>query len=149
MKKLLLIIVLSLVLSLSSCSLGHIEDTNGEDNFELSALTEADIFNYRSCTSVGTITTGTSNTFSFRCKKLSGREVIKTITPKNRTFNVFIDFKITSGNAYLALIRDDAVYYKVRLNSAENYTLNSGEDVKLVLLGESCSVDIKVEITQI
>lgn len=149
MKKLILLIVLLLALSLSSCSLGHIEDTNGEENFELSTLTEADIFTYRSCTSVGTITSGTGNTFSFKCKKLSGKELIKTITPNNRTLNVFIDFEITSGNAYLSLIRDDAVYYEIGLNSAKNYTLSSGEDVRLVLLGESCSVSIKVEITQI
>lgn len=146
MKKIFLIFILLICLSLTSCSFGQIEDVNGDDNYELATLSKEEIFTYKNSVTVGSVEKSTNSGFNFDCAKLSGNYLIKTITPKNRTLKVLIDFKITKGNAFLALVCDDEIIQEIPHNTSSVYTVSGSEDVQLRILGESCQIDIFVNI---
>lgn len=146
MKKILLIVVLVLMLGLTSCSLSHIEDTNGENNYELNTLKNEEIFTYNSYIEVGSVDEEKSNSFNYKCKKLTGNKLIKTLSPKGRTLNISVICAIFSGNAYVALIRDDKIYQEIDPHRVQNFIIDGESDVELRILAESCNFSIAVNI---
>ena len=145
MKKFLIIFILLFCVTLSSCKLGHIEDTNGEEDFTLSTLTKEDVFTYKSNITVGTVTKGYNNSFSFSCQKLSGNYLIKKIDSKNQHYGFTIDFQIEKGNAYFVLIKGEKIIKEIPHNQITTVHTDGGyEDIELRILGESCKVYINV-----
>ena len=147
MKKVLLAIVLCLCLVLSSCNFGQVEDTNGDDDYSLCSFEEKDILTYGSFISAQSISSRDGNSFSFKCKMLSGLKKLETINLKYPV-TITIDCKITKGNAYIAFISDGAILEPIPLNEISEFTFDkSASDLEIRIIGESCEVDIKGEIT--
>ena len=148
MKKIFIIFILVMCLTLTSCNLGHIEDTNGDESFELSTLSKDEIFTYNTSTTVGVSEVSKNSSFTFKCKKLSGNYLIKTLTPRDRFLKVTIDFNITDGNAFLALVCDKEVIYEIPYNKSSVYNISGSKNVQLRILGESCNVSISMNISE-
>lgn len=145
MKKLLLVFVLLIVLSLSSCSIKHIEDTNGEEDYSLCYFKKEDIFTYKNSIKVGNVTKGYNDKFSVSCKKLSGNYLIKEIAADNNQYSFTIDYKLYSGNAYFVLIKGDQIVQEIIPNKITTIHTDSGYDeIELRILGESCEFQIDV-----
>ena len=148
MKKIFLIFILIVCLSLVSCKISHIEDINGDENFELATLKKEEIFTYNSNINVGSITKEYASSFTYTCKKLSGNYLINTLTPNNRTLQVDIEFVIKKGNAFLALVCDGKVYHEIKPNTFSSYDISGDKDVQLRILGESCVTSVSVNIQE-
>ena len=148
MKKFIFLIICVVCLTLSSCGLSHIEDTNGETDFTLSTLKNEEILTYNKSVTSMISESSLNNSFSFSCKKLSGNYLVKTITPRNKNITVTINTTINSGNAFVALVCNNEVYKEISLNSITTIKINGGtEDYRLRILGESCNISIKVTIS--
>lgn len=147
MKRLFVLILIVFCLALSSCNVGHIADTNGDEDTSLSTLTKEDIFTYRNSVSFGTVSKNNSKEFSLTCKKLSGNYLVKTITPNGRNLSITVASTISKGNAYIALIKDGQVVEEINNNGQNVYiTGYTNSEIELRVLGESCEFEIKVYI---
>ena len=148
MKKMFMLFVILCCLTLTSCNLGHIEDTNGESNYELSTLTKEDIFTYKSYIEVGSVNSNDGNSFRYSCKKLSGNKLIKTITPNGRRLKFDISYDIIAGNAYLVLICNDEIYKEIPPHRATTITIEGEEEYQLRILAESANVSLGVAVSE-
>lgn len=148
MKKMICILIFIFCLSLSSCGLSHIEDSNGEEDFSLSTLKNEEILTYNSVVSYGTVESTTNSTFSYSCKKLSGNCLVKTITPKGRELLVTISNNVFSGNAYIALVRNGNVFKEIPLNQIINLEIRGFDHYQLRILAESCHISVRVAIEE-
>ena len=147
MKRLFVFILIVFCLALSSCNVGHIADTNGDEDTSLSTLTKEDIFTYRNSVSIGTVSKSNSKEFSLTCKKLSGNYLVKTITPNGRNLSITVASTVSKGNAYIALIKDGQVVEEINNNGQNVYiTGYTNSEIELRVLGESCEFEIKVYI---
>lgn len=147
MKRLFVLILIVFCLALTSCNVGHIADTNGDEDTSLSTLTKEDIFTYRNSVSFGTVSKNNSKEFSLTCKKLSGNYLVKTITPNGRNLSITVASTISKGNAYIALIKDGQVVEEINNNGQNVYiTGYTNSEIELRVLGESCEFEIKVYI---
>ena len=147
MKRLFVFILIVFCLALTSCNVGHIADTNGDEDTSLSTLTKEDIFTYRNSVSFGTVSKNNSKEFSLTCMKLSGNYLVKTITPNGRNLSITVASTVSKGNAYIALIKDGQVVEEVNNNGQNVYiTGNTNSEIELRVLGESCEFEIKVYI---
>ena len=72
MKKYICLILIFLMLLITSCSLVHIEDTNGPDNYMIRTLTEEDIIKGTNTTSTGSVYSTVNSKHTERVKKFSG-----------------------------------------------------------------------------
>lgn len=147
MKRLFILIIMVFCLALTSCNVGHIADTNGDEDTSLSTLTKEDIFTYRNSVSFGTVSKNNSKEFSLTCKKLSGNYLVKTITPNGRNLSITVASTVSKGNAYIALIKDGQVVEEINNNGQNVYiTGYTNSEIELRVLGESCEFEIKVYI---
>ena len=147
MKRLFVLILIVFCLALTSCNVGHIADTNGDEDTSLSTLTKEDIFTYINSVSFGTVSKNNSKEFSLTCKKLSGNYLVKTITPNGRNLSITVASTISKGNAYIALIKDGQVVEEINNNGQNVYiTGYTNSEIELRVLGESCEFEIKVYI---
>lgn len=147
MKRLFVLIIMVFCLALTSCNVGHIADTNGDEDTSLSTLTKEDIFTYRNSVSFGTVSKNNSKEFSLTCKKLSGNYLVKTITPNGRNLSITVASTVSKGNAYIALIKDGQVVEEINNNGQNVYiTGYTNSEIELRVLGESCEFEIKVYI---
>ena len=147
MKRLFVLILIVFCLALTSCNVGHIADTNGDEDTSLSTLTKEDIFTYINSVSFGTVSKNNSKEFSLTCKKLSGNYLVKTITPNGRNLSITVASTISKGNAYIAVIKDGQVVEEINNNGQNVYiTGYTNSEIELRVLGESCEFEIKVYI---
>ena len=145
MKKLLLLFVLLILISLSSCSINHIEDTNGEEDYSLCHFKKEDVFTYKSVIKVGSSTKSYNDKFSVSCKKLSGNYLIKELDSDNNHYSFTIDYKLYSGNAYFVLIKGDKIVQEIIPNKITTIHTDGGyEKIQLRLLGESCEFEMDI-----
>ena len=144
MKKLFFVFVLLIVISLSSCSIKHIEDTNGEEDYSLCHFQKEDIFTYKSVIKVGSSTKGYNDKLSVSCKKLSGNYLIKEIDNDNNHYGFTIDYKLYSGNAYFVLIKGDRIVQEIIPNKITTIHTDGNGKLELRILGESCEFEMDI-----
>ena len=150
MKRLFVFILIVFCLALTSCNVGHIADTNGDEDTSLSTLTKEDIFTYRNSVSFGTVSKSSNQEFSLTCKKLSGNYLVKTITPNGRNLGITVASTVTKGNAYIVLMQDGRVVKEMENGEESVYiTGNTKSEIELRVLGESCEFEIKVYISNL
>lgn len=148
MKKMLLLFVISLfVFTLVGC--GHIEDTNGEEDYSLTTITDENILSgYGSSTQSGSIYSETSmngiTTYKIKVSKFSG---VKKLYEKEISNNYSLNIKCTlkSGNMKLLLLKDGEIFADI-LSSKEitkSYDLTSGE-YEFIVAGESAKYEIEI-----
>lgn len=135
MKKLILLIIVSIVLLLPSCSFKHIEDTNGPDDYSLCSLTDDDFVKGHGSLSVGSITRTKGKTTTISVNKMSGISNLKTIRPKGKTISITVDLQVESGNVRIVLMRQKEIIYEFKLNTEDTYTISLSDDVYNLRLG--------------
>lgn len=141
MKKIYLSITLILFLMLSGCGLGHIEDKNGEDNYELSTYNENDFFNVNSSSMFGNITTQINNKYTQKVSKMSGCSKLLDLDDNS---DYSIEFKVNKGNGLVGIICDEKTIFTINPNSSLSISVPSGKDYMVFILGESCGFEITI-----
>lgn len=151
MKKFITILLTAvLVLSLAGCKFVTYEDTNGDEDFSLQTLTEADITSNITTYSqkMGTKTM-INNEISYSAKSMSGIIRIYEANLRDGDLEIQVSSKVSKGNARLVLMVGNEIVHDFDLNKDNQvYTLEkcTGQ-VCLRLAGESA--EFKVTCTSI
>ncbi len=119
MKKIISLILATFILaSITACSLKHIEDTNGADNFELQQITDENICRM----DIGALNVTESNdiigdTVTYKSKKFTGvYEVYYTNIITNR-FEITVNHaRVDKGNFKMVLLVDNEIVHTFALN---------------------------------
>lgn len=145
MKKLFLIFLLGLLL-ISSCTLRHIPDTNGDTDYSLNTLTDEDFVKGYSALTQQAVTKKTSTTIKVNVKKMSGISNLKTLEPKGKTINIKTNLTLNSGNIRLVLMKGKEIIYDFKVNGEDIYKISLSEDKYNIRLGAE-SANFNLEIT--
>lgn len=145
MKKIISLLIVIMMMFITSCGLKHIEDTNGDDNYMLSTLTEEDIIKGTN-TIVGSRVYSTKGSkHTEKVKKLSGvSNVLNIEDSKSRT--VYINFKVNSGNGIVAIVSNDTITHFFETNTETYVTLKGGQEYIVKIIGESCGYELTLDV---
>lgn len=149
-KILMLVLCLVMVLSLASCTIGHIKDTNGENDFSLTTIDDERIAkgvsSYVQSMAVKSENDGVVN---YHASKFSGVYVLKKI-PYAFGERLIINTSITvdSGNFRAVLIQDgeiikDLPFGENQVTIIEKPTRN----YEIRVAGESAKFNLRLEYT--
>lgn len=151
MKKFITIMLATvLVLSLAGCKFVSYEDTNGDEDFSLQTLTEADITsNITTYSQVMGTKTQINNETSYSAKNMSGIIRIYEANIRDRDLEIQLSSKVSKGNARLVLMVGNEIVHDFDLNDDNQvFTLeNCTGKVSLRIAGESA--EFKVTCTSI
>ena len=143
------LIIILFCLTLVSCGISHIEDTNGIDDYSLCYFNESDLTKSINCTTFNSIESDTNNKFTYSCKKLSGLLLVKTIEPNGDNVKLNVEVNIDSGNAVVGLVSGDNIVYIFPLNQTSTFVLsNRYSKVHFKILGESANIKVSVELSK-
>src|SRR5690554_4610017 len=106
MKKILL---LTLSLLLVGCSIGQIEDTNGDEDYTIETISNEKIIRGGSSASLGSIQTTVNGNTKYKVDKFSGIKTIETFRLNNESFNLSIMCEVEKGNFMVALTTDSEI----------------------------------------
>ncbi len=145
MKKVILLFILLICICFTTSCVKDIEDTNGEST-ELCYFTDEDILSGKhNVSTVGSFTSQVDNTFTYNVKKMNGIKRLKTLTPKDKSIKIEVNFNIAKGNAKLVLCNDEQIIYTFKSNDSFIIT-SEYEELKLVIACESCEFKLKYSI---
>lgn len=151
MKKFITILLTAvLVLSLAGCNFVTYEDTNGDEDFSLQTLTEADITsNITTYSQKMGAKTMINNEISYSAKSMSGIIRIYEANLRDGNLEIQVSSEVSKGNARLVLVVGNEIVHDFDLNKDNQvYTLeNCTGQVCLRLAGESA--EFKVTCTSI
>ena len=143
----LVIVCLTLALTLVAC-FGHIEDTNGDEDFSLVTITDDDLINGR-----GNFLSNNSTEFNIggvttlKYGKMSGVTTLETVFVVNSK-TITTEMTTTSGNCRLVLVHNNEIVYDFNINGSDSYTMQDSGSYYLRLAGESAKVSLlKYSIT--
>lgn len=142
MKKYLLLILLSIVLLLTGCGLGHIEDVNGEDDYSLATLTDDNIINPTGSTKTSSFYTSMNKMYKVKVKKFSGVEELAEFK-ESYSVSLTVDFKVNSGNGLVVLVKNDEIVKRFEPNTVTQYNLQPYTEYSLRVAGETCNYELK------
>ena len=133
------LLALFMLLSCSGCITFSYEDTNGEDNYALQTLTDADILRGAGSTTVLSSKVTINNKTECKAKTMSGVLTLLDTKLNNEPFAITVSCHITKGNARLVLVVDDEIVHDFALNTDnQTFTLpNVTGKVRLKIAGES------------
>lgn len=142
MRKITLILFLFLILFLTGCGLGHIEDINGEDDYSLATLSEENLIKgTNSSSSFGSFTSTINNKFTQKVKKMSGTTKVVELN-SNRSYS--IEFLVKSGNGLIGIVCNDEIIKLVNPNTNASINVPSGKDYVVKIVGESCEYELVI-----
>ena len=150
MKKLIIVVIFMLSLTLISCkAFKQYEDTNGKDNYSLQSITEEEIIKNNGGLKVGAVsskntkdgvTSITESIFSF-----DGVEKVHSL--KAGSYTITVDYTVKNGNGRFVITNGSKIIHDFVVNETNQvFELDSSEPCYLKLVGESCELEIKVEI---
>lgn len=151
MKKILIILLVLLVMTLSSCS--HIEDTNGPNDFSVVTFTDEELlkgFNSYSAFGMMRNSTYINNVLNGSCSvaKLSGLYKIDSYRNNDAIINFNINFTCEEGNALLVIVSNEQIIKKIEANSEVEFNLDNNQDrYDLIVVGESAKLSLKYQVT--
>lgn len=144
MKKLLFIILSCL--TLTSCSFGHIEDSNGVDDYSLVTITNEEIIDnsnfYVQTMSSQVVINGK---YTVKINKFSGVKSINDFNKQGQQITINSTITLNEGNLKICLVNEHEIEYEFNLFGSDSYTFKVGNDCKLVIAGESAN--FKMEYT--
>lgn len=145
MKKLLCVVLaVILLLSCAGCVNLSYEDTNGEDNYALQTLTDADILRGASSSTVLSSKVTVNDKTECKAKTMSGVVTLLEKKLNNEPLHITVSCKISKGNARLVLVLDDKIIHDFALNTEnQTFTLsNVTGKVRLKIAGESAGYEV-------
>ncbi len=149
MKKALLAVLLAAItLAFTGC--GQIEDTNGEENFDLVTITDQDIIEGMNVVSFASLRTGSGNKESISVKKLSGVLDLYNGNASGETVRFAVNCDVTAGNARLVVVYDGKIVHEFDLHEqGQSFVLeNAKGDFALKLAGESAAFEVVFEVDE-
>ena len=150
MKKFITIILATvLVLSLAGCKFVTYEDTNGDEDFSLQTLTEADITsNANICSQTMSTKSMINNVTTYTAKEMSGVIKLYETSLQNQDFEIQLSSEVSKGNARLVLVIANTIVHDFMLNEKEQtFSIkNFSGKIRLKLAGESAEYKITYTI---
>ncbi len=145
--KYVLLFPMMIVLLLCLCSCSQIEDTNGEDNYQLQTISDERIISGKGSTvKVGSVSTTINNKGTYKVKKFSGVETIFSIDGSNNRITLTIISEIKSGNFKIVLVNEKQIVKVFDLNCTQSVTIeNATGRFDLKIAGESANFSIEYE----
>ena len=145
MKKFLVFLLLLTIFGLTGCS--HIEDTNGEDDYSITTITDQDIIDGMNNFSMGSVSNRKKVqgeiTGSLKVKKFSGVLEVEEFSSENKYIVITISNECFGGNFMVAITSGDTILTKVLANESKSFELlNNGEKYELKVVGESAHFDL-------
>ena len=137
--KFIFLLVISLLL-LTGCFGEHIEDLNGEDNYNLSTLNESHLIEgTNSSLVIGSVTSNINNKFKQKVKKFSGVTKIYELD-SNSTYE--IEFIVTLGNGLAGVVSDNGIEWIIKPNTKITVNVPKNSDYIVKIVGESCQFEV-------
>lgn len=134
--------VLVFVLCLSAC---HVEDTNGDDNYDLETYTDEDIIEGTNITTTFSYQSYVNNKGKFGCSKMSGVKLIDTFHCNNGTLRIEFTSNVTKGNFKLVVVHDGIIDV-IPINQTYVYEVNNAlGDYEIKVVGESAKFEMTYE----
>lgn len=152
MKKISILFLLFSFVFLLSCGVfEQYEDTNGADNYSLQSITEEMLLKSDSGLQIGAVTSSTKNSNEQKIKKsvhkFDGVTDLSKI--KAGSYDIILDFKVSSGNTRLVLTDGSKVIYEFNINEDnQTYSFETDRTCHLKLAGESLGYELNVVITK-
>ncbi len=152
MKKISILILLFSFIFLMSCGIfEQYEDTNGADNYSLQSITEEMLIKNDKGLQIGAVTSSTRNSDEQKIKKsvhqFDGVEELARI--KSGSYDIILDFKVSSGNTRLVLTDGSKVIYEFLINEDnQTYSFEANQTYYLKLAGESLGYELNAVITK-
>ncbi len=134
---------------MAGCGLGHIEDTNGKDDFTIQTFTEEDILSKSSTTyTMSSYSRGQNNNTikgMKKAKKFTGVDEVEQL--RASTFlKIEIETKITQGNFKVVIIKDNKIIDILPLNTNIQKTYDGSGKYVIKIVGESAQFEINYKI---
>ena len=142
---------LILCVSLASCDLGHIEDTNGEE-IALCSLTNEEIFsNTTSSTSVGSFRSQVNDSYRYRVSRLSGVSEFALFRMEQGAFRITSDTVVEQGNLRIVLLCDGAYVADIAIGKGESLEVTNpnGGKYEIRFAAESARFSFDCEIERV
>lgn len=148
-KKIFTLVLLSIIsFSLASCSIGHIKDTNGDDDFSLCSIDDEKIINtkFSSYTQTMAITSQINKTVNYRARKFSGIYVLKEIYPSSNKLTIKSNITVESGNLRVVVIQDDRIIKDLPFGENQTTVIdNPNGEYVVKIVGESAKFKLKLQ----
>ena len=142
MKKALILTLIVISLLMVSCSLGQIEDTNGDEDSSLATLTDEDIIHGRSSAAVTSVKTTMNGVTKLSVRKFSGVQTVETIRSGSDT-TLRISVRLSSGNLEVVLVKDGKITHRIPVNEDTETVLGQNSKYELTIAGESADFTIE------
>lgn len=141
--------LLLLLISLNGCSLRHIEDTNGEDDFTVTQITDEKIIKDSQYLSYRSIRNSNGNETNIKIEKMSGVMRLQTIKVQNESLVYNIDSTVNSGNFRIVIVHDKKIIHDIEINTQTIIEIpNAIGEYILKIVGESANFKMVYSITK-
>lgn len=148
MKKILCtLLTVAIVMSFAGCVMSKYKDTNGESDFSLQTITDADILQGTGTSKLMYSKFTINNKTEFKAKTMSGVETVWERRLSDETLELTVSSTFTKGNARLVLLVDDEIVHDFSLNEQDqqfNLEHVTGK-VRLKLACESAGFSVTYE----
>ncbi len=144
MKKILCFIVFIFLCFMFGC--GHIEDTNGPDDFSLVTISNQDILDYSSSAETMSSTVTIGNKTTVKIGTFSGvKSIYKNYSAKG-DYKIIIDIKVEEGNLGVFVVSGDEILEEIPLNTKSEISVTVDKTLEIRIGGESAKLEIEYMI---
>ncbi len=143
-----LVICAIMVLSLASCTFGHIEDTNGEDNYTLGTITDERLLSgATSYVQAVAVKSEVNGVITYKAEKFSGVYTLKKIPYAVGTQMIIkTDITVESGNFRVVLIQNGEIIKDIPFGENQVTVIEEPRrDYEIRIAGESAKFDLRLE----
>ena len=136
------VFILISLLALSSCSIGHVEDTNGEDT-EPVTITDGDITDGSSHVATLSSKGQANGTYYYNVRKLSGVFSLNKHSASDGSLTVNMSATLLSGNARIAIVKDGKIVADIPFGENQTVTLEGSGLYEIKIAAESAQLSIE------
>lgn len=146
MKKIYLLIMLISIICLTSCSLKHIDDINGENDYNLCTITDENILKDNKVVKSMSSYSNVNGLIRYKSSKFSGVESLTTIYSSSKDMHYVFNFTVEKGNAVVAIICDDDIIEKIEANSNNEFVFLKNIKYEIKLAGETAKYNLEITL---
>ena len=121
---------------------GHIDDTNGEDDFTLETISKDDMINNSISASTVSFTKTVGNKTEVTIKKFSGVKSIYKEYSANGEYTFDFDVKCNNGNLAVVLVCEDEIVKEIPINETSSFSYSFDGNFEVKIAGESANLEI-------